>query len=109
VSRNPKALWAFLMALAALVVLGGGLAAAHYSGAVGLYEAIPAVPIGFLLAFVSVRMARRARLEHDRSLGRIGGRGLASAARILGGFALLLAITAALALGVFAVLTLASR
>jgi hypothetical protein len=109
VSRNPKALWAFLMALAALVVLGGGLAAAHYSGAVGLYEAIPAVPIGFLLAFFSVRMARRARLEHDRSLGRIGGRGLASAARILGGFALLLAITAALALGVFAVLTLASR
>jgi hypothetical protein len=109
VSQNPKALWAFLMALAALVVLGGGLAAAHYSGAVGLYEAIPAVPIGFLLAFFSVRMARRARLEHDRSLGRIGGRGLASAARILGGFALLLAITAALALGVFAVLTLASR
>jgi hypothetical protein len=109
VSRNPKALWAFLMALAALVVLGGGLAAAHYSGAVGLYEAIPAVPIGFLLAFFSVRMARRARLEHDRSLGRIGGRGLASAARMLGGFALLLAITAALALGVFAVLTLASR
>ena len=108
-SRNPKAVWAFLLALAALAVLGGGLAAAHYFGAVGLYQAIPAVPIGFLLAFFSFRMARRARLEHDRSLGRIGGRGLATAARILGGFALLLAITGALAFGVFAVLTLASR
>jgi hypothetical protein len=109
VSRNPKAVWAFRLALAARAGLGGGLAAAHYSGAVGLYQAIPAVPIGFVLAFFSVRMARRARLDHDRSLGRIGGRGLATAARILGGFALLVAITGALALGVFAVLTLASQ
>ncbi len=108
-SRNPKAVWAFVTALAALAVLLGGLAAAHYSGDVGLYEAIPAIPIGLVLAFVSVRLARRARLEHDRSLGRSGGRGLAAAARILGGFALLLSITGLLALGVFAVLTLASR
>jgi hypothetical protein len=109
VSRNPKAFWAFVLALAALGVLLGGLAAAHYSGDVGLYQAIPAIPIGLLLAFMSLRLARRARFEHDRSLGRIGGRVLAAAARILGGFALLLAITGLLALGVFAVLTLASR
>jgi hypothetical protein len=109
VSRNPKAVWAFLLALAALAVLAGGLAAAHYSGDVGLYQAIPAVPVGFVLAFLSVRLARRARLDYDRSLGRAGGRGLAASARILGGLALLVAITGALALGVFAVLTLASR
>ena len=108
-SRNPKAFWAFVLALAALGVLLGGLAAAHYSGDIGLYQAIPALPIGLLLAFMSLRLARRARFEHDRSLGRIGGRVLAAAARILGGFALLLAITGLLALGVFAVLTLASR
>jgi hypothetical protein len=109
VSRNPKAVWAFFTALAALGVLAGGLAAAHYSGDVGLYEAIPAIPVGLILAFVSVRLARGARLEHDRSLGRSGGRGLAAVARVLGGFALLLAITGLLAIGVFAVLTLASR
>jgi hypothetical protein len=109
VSRNPNAVWAFLLALAALAVLGGALAAAHYSSYVDLYRGIAAVPVGFLLAFFAIRMARRARLEYDRSLGRSGGRGLATAARILGGFALLLAITGALALGVFAVLTLASR
>ena len=107
--RNPKAVWAFLAALAALGVLAAGLLAAHFSGAVGLYEAIPAVPIGLVLAFVALRLARRARFEHQRSLGRAGGGGLATAARILGGLAFLLAITAALALGVFAVLTLASR
>jgi len=102
-------MWALVTALAALGVLAGGLAAAHYSGDVGLYEAIPAIPIGLVLAFVSVRLARRARLDYDRSLGRSGGRGLATAARILGGLALLLAITGALAFGVFAVLTYASQ
>jgi hypothetical protein len=109
VSRNPKAVWALVTALAALGVLLGGLAAAHYSGDVGLYEAIPAIPVGLALAFVSVRLARRARLDHDRSLGRIGGRGIATAARILGGFALILAITGVLALGVFAVLSYAAE
>jgi hypothetical protein len=109
VSRNPKAVWAFLLALAALAVLGGTLAAAHYTSYVDLYRGVAAVPIGFLLAFFSLRTARGARFEYDRTLGRSGGRGLATAARILGGFALLVAITGALALGVFAVLTLASR
>jgi hypothetical protein len=69
----------------------------------------PPFRFGLVLAFVSVRLARPARLEYDRSLGRSGGRALAATARILGGFALLLSITGLLALGVFAVLTLASR
>ena len=101
-------MWAFVTALAALAVLAGGLLAASYSGHVGLYQAIPAVPIGLVLAFVSLRLARKARFEHQRTLGRAGGAGLAGLARILGSFALLLGITAALALGVFAVLTLSS-
>jgi hypothetical protein len=109
VRRNPKAGWAFVAALAALAVLAGGLLAAHFSGDVGLYEAIPAVPIGLALGFLALRLARHARFEHQRSLGRAGGAGLAATARVLGGFAFLLAITGALALGVFAVLTLASR
>jgi hypothetical protein len=109
VRRNPKAVWAFITALAALGVLAGGLLAAHYSGDVGLYEAIPAVPVGLVLAFVSLRLARTARFEHQRTLGRAGGRGLVAAARFLGGLAMILAITGALALGVFAALTLASK
>jgi len=108
VSGNPKAVWALVTALAALGVLAGGLLAANYSSQVGLYQAIPAVPIGLVLAFLALRLARKARFEHQRTLGRAGGAGLATAARILGGLALLIGITAALALGVFAVLTLAS-
>ena len=59
-TRNPKALWAFVLALAALGVLAGGLAAAHYSGDVGLYQAIPAIPIGLLLAFMSQALRKLA-------------------------------------------------
>jgi hypothetical protein len=108
VTRNPAAVWAFVTALAALAVLAGGLLAANYSGNVGLYQAIPAVPIGFVLAFFSLRLTRKARFEHQRTLGRAGGNGFTTAARVLGGLAMILAITAALALGVFAALTLAS-
>jgi hypothetical protein len=62
-----------------------------------------------VLGFLALRLARRARFDYQRSLGRAGGVALATAARMLGGFAFLLAVTGALALGVFAVLTLASR
>ena len=104
--RNPRAVWAFLMALLALAVLVGAAAAARLSGDVGLTEAAPAVPIGLVLAVVSLSLARRARFEHQRTLGRVGGVGLATAARVLGLVALIVALTAALALAVFAVLTL---
>jgi hypothetical protein len=109
VRGNRAAIWALVTALAALGVLVAGVLAAHWSGHVGLYEALPAVPIGLVLGFLSLRLARRARVEHQRSLGRSGGAGLAAVARMIGGFAFLLSITGALALGVFAVLTLASR
>jgi hypothetical protein len=103
---NPRAIWAFLVALLALAVLGGVAAAARLSGQVGLTEAAPAVPVGLLLAAVSLSLARRARFEHQRTLGRVGGAGLAAAARVLALVALIVALTAALALAVFAVLTL---
>ena len=103
---NPRAVWAFILAILALAVLFGTAYAARASSHVGLYESIAAVPIGFVLSFAALTQSRRARFENQRSLGRRGGSGLAVAARILGGIALLISITAALALGVFAVLTL---
>ena len=103
---NPKAAWALVTALLALGVLLGGAAAARLDQ-VGLAEAVPAVPLGLLLALASLSLGRRARFEHQRTLGRAGGAGLAAAARGLGTIALIVAVTAALALAVFAVLTLA--
>lgn len=103
---NARAVWAFLVALLALGVLVGAAAAAQLSEQVGLAEGAPAVAVGFVLAVVSLSLARRARFEHQRTLGRVGGAGLATAARVLGLVALIVAVTAALALAVFAVLTL---
>jgi hypothetical protein len=103
---NPRAVWAFITALLALGVLIGAAAAGRLLDQVGLTEAAPAVPIGLVLALVSVSLTRRARFEHQRTLGRVGGAGLITAARILGLVALIVAVTATLALAVFAVLTL---
>ena len=53
-----------------------------------------------------IALARRARFDFQRSLGRIGGDRIAVAARFLSLVALLVALTAALAVGVYAVLAL---
>lgn len=105
--RNSTALWAFLTAVLALAVLIGAGAAARLSSKIGLVEAGPAVPVGLLLAVFALSLGRRAGLEHQRTLGRTGGAGLATFARGLAMLALIVAVTAALALAVFAVLTLA--
>ena len=104
---NRRAVWGFLLAVVALALLAGAAAAARLSSKVGLIEAVPAVPVALLLAVISLSMSRRAHFEHQRTLGRAGGAGLTLAARGIGTVALIVAVTATLALAVFAVLTLA--
>jgi hypothetical protein len=104
--RNARALWALLFALLALGALFGGAAAARLSERVGFVEAVGAIPLGVLLAFVSLSFARRARYEYQRTVGRAGGAGVAAVSRVLASIALIIGITATLAVGVFAVLAL---
>jgi hypothetical protein len=104
---NSKAAWALITALLALAVLVGAAAAARLMSQVGLIEAIPAVPLALVLALVSVLLARRVRFDQQRALARMPGAGLAAVARGLGTLALIVAVTAALSLAVFAVLSLA--
>jgi hypothetical protein len=104
---NPKAAWALITALLALAVLAGAAAAARLMSQVGLIEAVPAVPLALVFALVSVSLARRVRFDQQRALGRMPGTGLAAVARGLGTLALIVAVTAALSLAVFAVLSLA--
>jgi hypothetical protein len=104
---NSKAAWALITALLALAVLVGAAAAARLMNEVGLIEAVPAVPLALVLALVSVLLARRVRFDQQRALKRMPGAGLAVVARGLGTLALIVALTAALALAVFAVLSLA--
>jgi hypothetical protein len=104
---NPKAAWALITALLALAVLVGAAAAARLMSQVGLVEAVPAVPLALILALVSVSLARRVRFDQQRALGRKPGAALAAVARGLAALALIVALTAALSLAVFAVLSLA--
>ena len=86
----------------ALVV---GALGARYRTDFGVEEVGIAVAAAFGLGIIGLSLARRARFDYQRSVGRIGGRGIAALGRLAGTVAILIAMTAALAFGVFAVLT----
>ena len=104
--RNTKAVWALVTALLALAVLGGAVYAARYYNEVRLMDAVIAVPLAFGFSLAGVILSRRARAEHQRTLGRSGGRCFVGFVRFLATVAFILAVTAVLALAVFAVLVL---
>jgi hypothetical protein len=104
---RQQAAWAFVTAVAALALLLGAAVAARLTSRVGLVEGVPAVPIALVLSLVSLSLARRSRLQSRRTIVQTGGTGMAVAARGLALIALIVAVTAALALAVFAVLSLA--
>jgi hypothetical protein len=102
--RNGKAVLSVLFGLVALGAMLGTAAAARLSEHVGLWEGVAAVPVGALLGILAIRFGRAGYERHQRTLGRAGGRVFSALGRGLGTLALLVALTAALALGVFAVL-----
>jgi hypothetical protein len=104
--HNGKSIGALLFGLLALGFLAAGAAVPQFVANITPLEALVVVPAAAVCALVSIALARRARWEFQRSLGRVGGDGLATAARFLGVAALLISLTAALAAGVFAVLAL---
>jgi hypothetical protein len=92
---------ALLLGLAGLLVLPAAVEVSRRSARVGLLDAAYGIPVAFLLALVALVMARRAR-ENLRWLRlRDGGTGIASAAVIVAGVTLCLAITAALSVGFY--------
>ena len=102
--RNTNAVLGLLVALVSLGLLAGAGAAARTMPAVSWLEAGAAVPAVALLSLLSLSFARRGEAAHQRTLGRTGGAAVARLARGLGLLALLLALSAALALAVFGVL-----
>jgi hypothetical protein len=102
--RNGKAFGAVFVGLLALAVLAFAVAAAVVLDRIELVQAAPALPVCAVLAVVALGLGGQARIAHQRSLGRIGGAAVARFGRFLGGLALLLDLTAALAVGVYAVL-----
>ena len=62
-----------------------------------------AVPVAFVLGFVGIRLARRARRRLQRTIGRAGGVVTARLGRILSWLGVYLALIGAIALLVYAI------
>jgi hypothetical protein len=102
--RNGKAFGSVFVGLLALAVLAVGVAAAVVLDRVELAQAAPALPLCALLGVLALALGGQARIAYQRSLGRIGGTAVARFGRFLGGLALILDLTAALAVGVYVAL-----
>ena len=82
------------------------VAAAEVLHAVELLHAAAAAPVAAGVGLLAIALARRALLQVQLTLGRVGGEGLASTGKVLGMLAVYLALTAALSVGFYALLEL---
>ncbi len=100
-SSSRRAWVALALGIAAILVMPAAIEVSRRSKAVGLLDTAYAIPLAFLLAFVSVVMARRARHNLRWLRVREGGTAVAQTAVVVGTFALLLAVAAALSVGFY--------
>jgi hypothetical protein len=102
---NAGAPLSVLFGLLSLATLPAAVVAARESDELTLVQAGIAVPVAAVLAVLGLWLARRARRRADRTLDRVGGRGAARVGKLLAGLGLYASATAALALGVYALLS----
>jgi hypothetical protein len=103
---NPRAWWSLVCGIAAIAAIPGGTLLARESERVTLVDSSGSVAVAALLGWAAIVLARRAQDRLQISLGRAGGGGAARVGRILGIVGLLVAGTAALALGFWGLLSL---
>jgi hypothetical protein len=101
--RNRAAGWSLVLGLIALAAIPVAVAITESRDDLRLLHAGVAVPVAAVLAIAAIRLARRARLRLERTLGRAGGERTARMGRVLGWLALYLALIGSIALGVYAV------
>ena len=92
------------MGVVAAAVLPVAIALAETTGVLEMIETAGAIPVAAVGGVAAVLLARQARRRHERTLGRVGGLGLALAGRLLGILALCLAASGLVALGFYWVL-----
>jgi hypothetical protein len=83
-----------------------GVVLARETQRVTLRTATVSIAVALALGWFAIVFARRARERIELTLGRAGGAGIARIGRLLGIVGVLLAITAALAVGFWGLLTL---
>jgi hypothetical protein len=103
---NPRAWWSLVCGLASLAAIPAGTLLARESQRVTLVESSGSVVVAALLGWAAIVLARRAQDRLQITLGRAGGNGAARVGRLLGILGLLIAGTAALALGFWGLLSL---
>jgi hypothetical protein len=103
---NPRAWWSLACGLLSLAAIPIGILLARELEQVTLIDSSGSVLAGALLGWAAIVLARRARERIQITLGRAGGGGVAQVGRILGIVGLLVAGTAALALGFWGLLSM---
>jgi hypothetical protein len=102
-ARNDRARFSVLFALLSLATIPAALYASRLSN-VNVPQAVAGeAVVGTLFGLIAVLLARRARVQVERTLARTG-EGAARAGKWLGLLGLCLGLTAALALGFFGLL-----
>jgi hypothetical protein len=95
-----------LLALLGLAIPPIGFFAARELSQMSLVQATAATCFSALLGAAAIVLARRGLRQVERTLGRVGGEAAARVGRLLGLISLILGLTAALALGFYALLNL---
>jgi hypothetical protein len=103
---NGAARGSLACALLGLVIPIVGYAAARQLKDVTIVQATKATCASAVLGIGALVLARRAARRTERTLGRVAGRGTTRAGRLLGLLSLCVGLTAALALGFYALLNL---
>jgi hypothetical protein len=103
---NPRAWWSLLCGIASIAAIPAGTLLARESQRVTLVDSSGSVLVAALLGWAAVVLSRRAQDRIQITLGRASGGGAARSGRILGVIGLLVAGTAALALGFWGLLSL---
>jgi len=103
---NPRAWWSLVCGIASIAAIPAGTLLARESQRVTLVESSGSVVVAALLGWAAIVLARRAQDRLQITLGRAGGNGAARVGRLLGILGLLVAGTAALALGFWGLLSL---
>jgi hypothetical protein len=103
-SPNHAARGSVLLALLGLALPIGAFAAARQMEQVTLLQATGAACGAVVLGFAAILLARRARRNIERSIGRMGGEATARVGRLLGLLALCIGLVAAVALGFYELL-----
>ena len=95
-----------LLGLLGLALPPVAFAAANELQRVSLVQATGATCASVVLGGTAILLARRARRQIERTIGRIGGEATARVGRLLGAISLFVGLTAALALGFYGLLNL---